>query len=56
MKNKIIDTITFFQENRHFDLRFNILKDVVDEFLSDISITDLVDKPKDPHIYLKEIK
>ena len=32
------------------------LNNVVDEFLSDISITDLVDKPKDPHIYLKEIK
>ena len=28
MKKKIIDTITFFQENRHFDLRFNILKDI----------------------------
>ena len=32
------------------------LNNVVDEFLSDISITDLVDKPKDPHITLKEIK
>ena len=32
------------------------LNNVVGEFLSDISITDLVDKPKDPHIYLKEIK
>ncbi|MDA7576352.1 MAG: Rrf2 family transcriptional regulator [SAR86 cluster bacterium] len=32
------------------------LNNVVDEFLSDISITDLVDKPKDPHIILKEIK
>ena len=32
------------------------LNNVVDEFLSDISITDLVDKPKDLHIYLKEIK
>ena len=32
------------------------LNSVVDEFLSDISITDLVEKPKDPHIVLKEIK
>lgn len=32
------------------------LNNVVDEFLSDISITDLVYKPKDPHIILKEIK
>ena len=40
MKNKIIDSITFFQENRHFDLRFNILKDVVDEFLICESIYD----------------
>ena len=32
------------------------LNNVVDEFLSDISITDLVDKSKDPHIILKEIK
>jgi Rrf2 family iron-sulfur cluster assembly transcriptional regulator len=32
------------------------LNNVVDEFLSDISIADLVAKPKDPHITLKEIK
>ena len=31
------------------------LNSVVDEFLTDISITDLVEKPKDPHIHLKEI-
>ena len=40
MTNKIIDTVTFFQENRHFDLRFNILKDVVDKFLICESIYD----------------
>ena len=40
MENKIIDTITFFQENRHFDLRFNILKDVVDKFIICESIYD----------------
>jgi Rrf2 family iron-sulfur cluster assembly transcriptional regulator len=32
------------------------LNSVVDEFLTDISITDLVEKPKDPHIHLKEIQ
>ena len=32
------------------------LNTVVEEFLSDISITDLVARPKDPHIHLKEIK
>ena len=32
------------------------LNTVVEEFLSDISITDLVESPKDPHILLKEIK
>jgi Rrf2 family iron-sulfur cluster assembly transcriptional regulator len=32
------------------------LNGVVDKFLSDISITDLVEKPKGPHIPLKEIK
>ena len=29
---------------------------VVEDFLSDISITDLVEKPKRPHIVLKEIQ
>ena len=33
MRNKIIDCITFFQENRHFDLRFNILNKDVDFFV-----------------------
>ena len=32
------------------------LNSVVDEFLSKISITDLVEKPRNPHIPLKEIK
>ena len=33
MKNKIIDCVTFFDENYIFDLRYNILKDYVDYFL-----------------------
>ena len=32
------------------------LNNVVDNFLSDISILDLVEKPKRPHILLKEIQ
>ena len=32
------------------------LNNVVDNFLSDISILDLVEKPKRPHIHLKEIQ
>ncbi len=33
MSSKIIDCITFFDNNFMFDLRFNILKDVVDTFV-----------------------
>ena len=32
-KNKIIDCITFFDNNFMFDLRYNILKDYVDMFV-----------------------
>ena len=40
MKNKIYDCITFFQENLQFELRFNILKEVVDKFVVCESIFD----------------
>ena len=33
MKNKLYDCITFFDNNFMFDLRYNILKDVVDYFV-----------------------
>tara|TARA_B100000795_G_scaffold103312_1_gene76205 strand:+ start:1312 stop:2118 length:807 start_codon:yes stop_codon:yes gene_type:complete len=33
MKNKIYDCVTFFDNNFMFDLRYNILKDVVDYFI-----------------------
>ena len=33
MKNKIFDCVTFFDNNFMFDLRYNILKDVVDFFI-----------------------
>ena len=32
-KDKIIDCITFFDNNFMFDLRYNILKDYVDYFV-----------------------
>ena len=32
-KNKIIDCITFFDNNFMFELRYNILKDYVDYFV-----------------------
>ena len=56
MENKIIDTITFFQENRHFDLRFNILKDVVDKFIICESIYDHRGNPKTINFNKKNIK
>ena len=40
MKNKIYDCVTFFQENLQFELRFNILKEVVDKFVVCESIFD----------------
>ena len=30
MRNKIIDCVTFFNENFIFDLRYNVIKDFVD--------------------------
>ena len=32
-KNKIIDCITFFDNNFMFEIRYNILKDYVDYFV-----------------------
>ena len=40
MKNKIFDCVTFFQENLQMELRFNILKEVVDKFVVCESIYD----------------
>ncbi len=33
VKRKLIDCVTFFQENFIFRLRYNILKNVTDEFV-----------------------
>ncbi len=40
MKRKLIDCITFFQENFIFKLRYKILKDVINEFIVCESIYD----------------
>ena len=40
MRNKLIDCITFFQENFIFNLRYKVLKDVINEFIVCESIYD----------------
>ena len=40
MKSKLIDCITFFQENFIFNLRYKVLKDVINEFIVCESIYD----------------
>ena len=40
MKSKLIDCITFFQENFIFNIRYKILKDVINEFIVCESIYD----------------
>ncbi len=46
MKNKILDCITFFDNNFIFDIRFNILKNVVDFFVVCESKYDHRNRPK----------
>ncbi len=43
---KIFDCVTFFQENLQMELRFSILKDVVDKFIVCESIYDHRGKSK----------
>ena len=38
--SKIIDCVTFFQENLQMELRFSILKNIVDKFVVCESIYD----------------
>ena len=45
-KNKIYDCITFYDENILANLRFEILKDVVDYFIVCESMYDHKNKPK----------
>ena len=46
MQNKIYDCVTFFNENYIFDLRYNILKDYVDQFIICESKYDHKGSPK----------
>ena len=46
MKSKLFDCVTFFQENLQMELRFNILKEVVDKFVVCESIYDHRGKEK----------
>ena len=41
---KIIDCITFFNENLIFDLRYKTLENVVDEFVDDMDMIIEVEK------------
>jgi len=45
-KNKILDCVTFFDNNFMFELRYNILKDYVDFFVVCESLFDHKGKPK----------
>ena len=55
MKNKIFDCVTFFQENLQMELRFNILKEVVDKFVVCESIYDHRGREKKKLTFLKAI-
>jgi len=56
MKTKIIDCITFFQENLMFKLRYEVLKDVVDYFVVCESIFDHKGRNKNLNFDRKLIK
>ena len=46
MTNKIIDCVTFFENNFMFEFRYNVLKDVVDYFVICEGTYDHRNKPK----------
>ena len=54
MKNKIIDCVTFFNENYIFELRYNILKDFIDYFVICESKYDHKGNPKKINFISKE--
>ena len=56
MKSKLIDCITFFQENFIFNLRYKILKDVINEFVVCESIYDHRGRKKKLNFNKKFIK
>ena len=53
-KSKIIDCITFFDNNFMFDIRYKILENYVDYFLICESTYDHAGRTKRPNFYLKE--
>ena len=55
MKNKILDCVTFFDNNFMFDLRYNILKNHVDYFVICESRYDHRGNKKKIILYLKII-
>ena len=50
---KIVDCITFFDNNFMFDLRYNILKNYVDQFVICESLYDHSGKKKKKNFILK---
>ena len=54
-KNKIIDCITFFDNNFMFEIRYNILKYYVDYFVICESLFDHAGKSKKPNFIFKDI-
>ena len=53
-KSKIIDCITFFDNNFMFDIRYKILENYVDYFLICESTYDHAGRTKRPNFNLKE--
>ena len=53
-KNKIIDCITFFDNNLTFEIRYNILKDCVDFFVICESLYDHTGKQKKQNFIFKK--
>ena len=53
-KNKIIDCVTFFDNNLAFEIRYNILKDHVDFFVICESLYDHTGKQKKQNFFFKE--
>jgi beta-1,4-mannosyl-glycoprotein beta-1,4-N-acetylglucosaminyltransferase len=56
MKRKIFDCITYFRENKQFNLRFNILKNYVDYFIVCESLEDHQGKKKKLNFNINNFK
>ena len=54
-KNKILDCITFFDNNFMFEIRYNILNEFVDYFVICESLFDHKGNPKKKNFVLKDI-